>query len=211
MLKWFFERACVFYGSCGKIGVMEGSNNTVRRERSYRGLIGVLVGLSVVIVGLVVAVVIVGLSGGGAESSGYTGDDEATSSDNSAIECYYNFGDVVDCENLMVKLEEVSEESGSDSNVDSIVKLASLYSRDNSDKAIELLERALDKQISDQKRYEILMMLSSLYQERGAHEKVIETKRRIVSLPDEMILEYEDWGDIKKQITSELSREEENV
>lgn len=59
MLKWFFERACVFYCSCGKIGVMEGSNNTAIRRNSNRGLYLVLGVLAVVIMGLVIGIMVV--------------------------------------------------------------------------------------------------------------------------------------------------------
>ena len=191
---------------------MEESYPKVERERSHRGLIGVLAGLVVVIVGLVVGIVVVRLNNNDTEGLIVNDDDVLVS--NTDVDCYYHFGDVVECENYVADLEnEVLNSNGSgDEYVDKALELAFLYSGDDLNEAIEVLNNVLGAEMTDSKRYDVLMTLLSYYREASNNEKEKEVLAVLVELPDDMELEHENWANVKTDLISELNRmnEEEN-
>ena len=90
-----------------------------------------------------------------------------------------------------------------------------LYYNGMQDEAISLLRDGLQKEqnITNQERFFILNTLLNFYTEMSNRDGQIEVLRNIVALPDDMVLENQDWQRAKMifiQQLQELENDEEN-
>ena len=149
-------------------------------EGNNRGLIAVLSVLVGLIAVLVVAIVVVRLTGVG------NSEDESEKLGDMTTECIYTPEDVtVDCAKLQDDLANIVENSDEeDLRVFASIDLAMLYENDNIDGAIKIIKDELGKGITDQNRYYLLGTLLSLYQDNGDKDGYIEALSEMVKLPD---------------------------
>ena len=82
-----------------------------------------------------------------------------------------------------------------------------LYYNGMQDEAISLLRDGLQKEqnITNQERFFILNTLLNFYTEMSNRDGQIEVLRNIVALPDDMVLENQDWQRAKKDIYSTIT------
>ena len=76
---------------------------------------------------------------------------------------------------------------------------------DDEGENVALLEGLMGDASNDQERYRLLKGLLVVYQNSGNSEKYRQTMTRMLELPDEMVLEYENWPMIKEMFKEELS------
>lgn len=119
-----------------------------------------------------------------------------------------------DCGELKNKLENIIDSPKGEYGYDFV--LASVYlsdilaKEDDYGAAINVLNEALTKELSDENRYYVLGALFNIYSDIDDKENEIKTLRELIDLPDSMELEQESWPYVKQVFIERLNEIEDN-
>ena len=116
----------------------------------------------------------------------------------------------MDCSSFQNELKTIIETSDNEDEVTMAgIDLSALYANNDINSAIDVLEIVFRDNLSDQNKYRILKTLLTYYKENGNEDEYIDKLREIVSLPDSMEVEREDWKMVKKMFIYELEEIED--
>lgn len=176
---------------------MEEAEVKPRVRGRNRGLVAILVVLVLAIVGLSVGIVVVNLINKKAREA------ELENLSRLVLDLTSNNESVVDTVDVQKRLENILEKSKDQDELIRATGLLSLLYADE-EKSVEAYEDLLEYNLDDLHRYDVLKALLFKYREQNQKDKIKSTLEELVALPDDMVLEHEDWSSIKPVLENEL-------
>ena len=178
-----------------------------------KGLVVVFVILIMAIVALIVGIVIINSNknGGGDEEDEDAANTFSVLQERAASVIYsdeYN-GDDVEVLALVTDLEFAIEETDDeyDWSMECVLLSKTWASVEQMEKAEKAIDKCLNKEgISDEARYNLLTQTLDLAGEKEDTALQLEILKKIVKLPDDMVLEYLDWKEVKKMYLETIER-----
>ncbi|MBR2831046.1 hypothetical protein IKE83_01670 [Candidatus Saccharibacteria bacterium] len=143
-----------------------------------------------VIVGLVVAIAVVNINNG-QQNQDMVG------------KCIFGGESKTECNEYVVELQAKASGSGDDTErTMSAIDLTTIYSYENTSDAIRYLNDFYEKNenLDDQDRYYILNGLLNLYTDENNKNGQIQILNELLKLPDDMVLEAENWREVVKPL-----------
>lgn len=177
------------------------NGGTIKTKKGASGLAISLVILGIIIIGLIIGIVVNKLHKDAEEIS--IAESEYDSLFEQASDYFIHGDSEVNINETKSKLENIIKVSkNQDSLTQSAVLLSMLYEEE--DQKVSVLTNMLNRNLDDSHRYSILSMLLTVYEDYGREDKYKETLIEIVNLPDDMVLEKENWPMLKKTYKKEL-------